>query len=257
MKSIMALLLTMTIDSVLMAQGRDVSYTEGTAKLKGYYVKPDKATGKTPGVLIIHAWKGINPFVQNTAKKLSLFGYHAFAGDIYGEDNRPATTEEAGKTSGYYKNNREIYRSRIKAGLDQLIKAGADPEHIAVIGYCFGGTGALEAARANFKINGVVSFHGGLNADPKMAESSVILPKVLVLHGADDPSVPEEQVNGFRNEMRSRKADWQIIYYANAVHAFTEPEAGNDNSKGAAYNAEAATRSWEHMKLFLRELFER
>jgi dienelactone hydrolase len=124
-----------------------------------------------------------------------------------------------------------------------------------VIGYCFGGTGALEAARCGLHVKGVVSFHGGLSRDTTRAIQPVSA-KVLVLHGADDPSVSAKDILAFQNEMRTAKADWQMIYYANAVHAFTDPAAGNDNSKGAAYNELAAKRSWMAMLQFLEETLE-
>lgn len=252
-KNIFTLVIISLIGSSLFAQGTDLNYSEGNTKLKGYLVKPS-AKGKAPGVVVLHAWMGLTPFEKNSADKLGQLGYYAIAADSYGTDGRPASVEEAGKTSGYYKSNRTLYRARIKAAIDELIRAGADPSKIAVIGYCFGGTGALEAARANFPVKGVVSFHGGLDQAAGM-EHGGIHPKILALHGADDPFVPKQQVEAFQAEMRDCKADWQMIYYADAVHSFTEPGAGNDKSKGAAYNEAAARRSWEHMKLFLKELF--
>jgi dienelactone hydrolase len=237
-----------------LAQGTDVSYRDGATKLKGYFVKASQSPRGAPGVVVIHAWMGLNDFVKNSTDQLGALGYNAFAADIYGEQIKPKTAEEAGKASGSIKGNRALYRTRILAAIDQLVKAGADPNRIAVIGYCFGGTGAIEAARANMPVKGIVSFHGGLDRDPKLLTEQ-IKPKLLILHGADDPFVPEAQVKAFQQEMRASKADWQMIYYANSVHAFTEPEAGNDNSKGAAYNELAAKRSWEHMKLFFRDVF--
>ena len=136
--------------------------------------------------------------------------------------------------------------------MKQLILAGANPDNIVVIGYCFGGTGALEAARGHLDIKGVVSFHGGLGRDAAR-NLEPITTTVLVCHGADDPYESKEEVAGFQQEMKNTKADWQMIYYANAVHSFTNPEAGNDNSKGAAYNEKAAKRSWEHLNIFLKE----
>ena len=76
------------------------------------------------------------------------------------------------------------------------------------------------------------------------------------MHGAEDPHVPQKDIEAFQKEMKESNADWQMIYYSNAVHAFTEKEAGNDNSKGAAYNARADKRSWEHFTLFLNEIFK-
>jgi dienelactone hydrolase len=134
-----------------------------------------------------------------------------------------------------------------------LVKLGANPDKIVVMGYCFGGTGAIEAARANMKVQGVVSFHGGLGKDATRPIDKII-PKVLVLHGADDPYVPKEEVDDFQYEMRASGADWQMVYYANSVHAFTHKEAGNDNSKGAAYNQLADMRSWIALQNFLKEV---
>jgi len=252
MKLFSILLLTLFTSSVF-SQGTDLRYTEGTAKLKGYLSKPKNVKGKPVGVVVLHAWMGLTAHEKESADKLAKLGYIALAADSYGENEAPKNVQDAGKLAGYYKSNRSIYRARIKAAIDQVIKAGADPTRIAVIGYCFGGTGALEAARANFPVKAVVSIHGGLDKGPEA--TTEIKPKVLVLHGADDPFVPKEQVEAFQNEMRAAKADWQMIYYADAVHAFTEPTAGTDKSKGAAYNEVAAKRSWEHMKLFFKEVF--
>ena len=105
------------------------------------------------------------------------------------------------------------------------------------------------------KIQGAVSFHGGLGRDASRINIPITA-EILVLHGADDTYVPAAEVAAFQEEMRDRKADWEMIYYSNSVHAFTEIEAGNDNSKGAAYNEKAAKRSWERMNSFLKEVLK-
>jgi len=236
-------------------QGKPFSYKDGQDALSGYLVKAKSTKKSVAGVVVIPAWMGVNEHTNHTADQLAALGYHALVADIYGEGKNPKNPTEARDLSSYYKNNPVIYQRRIKTAINELVKQGADPANIAVIGYCFGGTGALEAARGGLPVKGVVSFHGGLGKDTSRAHV-VIVPKVLVLHGADDPYVPQAQVTAFQEEMRAGKADWQMIYYANAVHAFTEPAAGNDNSKGAAYNELAAKRSWEHLQLFLADLFK-
>lgn len=235
-------------------QGKLLSYKDGQDALSGYLAKAKSPKKSIPGVVVIPAWMGGNEHTNHSADQLAALGYHALVADIYGEGKNPKSAAEAKDLSGYYKNNPIIYQRRIKTAIEELIKQGADPANIAVIGYCFGGTGALEAARGGLPVKGVVSFHGGLGKDTTRAHVTIV-PKVLVLHGADDPYVPQVQVNAFQQEMRAGKADWQMIYYANAVHAFTELAAGNDNSKGAAYNELAAKRSWEHLQLFLADLF--
>jgi dienelactone hydrolase len=202
------------------------------------------------------AWLGIDNASKGIAQDLSKLGYTVFIADIYGEGNYPKNTSEAGKQAGFYKTNYEAYQKRINAALQELIKSGANPDNIVVIGYCFGGTGVLEAARGHLNVKGVASFHGGLGKDAKRPVEPITT-KVLICHGADDPFVSKEEVAAFQQEMRDAKADWQMIYYADSVHSFTNPEAGSDNSKGAAYNPVAAKRAFEHLKLFLDEVLKK
>ena len=237
------------------AQIKTVSYLDGKDKLEGFFFKSEQQNPKNIGVIVLPAWMGIDNHAKESAEALSKLGYHAFVADIYGSVNNPKNTEEAAKLSGYFKNNPEEYQKRIQLAIDQLVKQGANVNEIAVIGYCFGGTGAIEAARGNLKVKGIVSFHGGLGKD-KMRTTSPIIAKVLVLHGADDPYVPQKDIDAFQDEMRTAKADWQMNYYANAVHAFTHKDLSTDNSKGAAYNEKADKRSWEAMKTFFLELFK-
>jgi dienelactone hydrolase len=182
-------------------------------------------------------------------------GYVAFAADIYGKGIRPSDAQEAGGLAVRYKSNRPELRRRTEAALTKLLQDPAvDKTKVAAIGYCFGGTTALELARDGATLAGVVSFHGGLDS-PNPADGKNIKAKLLILHGADDPFVNKADIEAFQNELRSSKVDWQMIYYGNAVHAFTAPWVGTDNSKGAAYNAEAARRSWKAMQDFFTEIF--
>lgn len=237
------------------AQLKPTAYSDGSQKLNGLAGKPGKPLAGKPGVVVLPAWRGINKHAKTVAENLADEGYHTFVADIYGEANYPTTTEEAGKQSGYYKNNPDAYQRRIRLAIEQLVLSGADANSIAVIGYCFGGTGALEAARGQLPVKGVVSFHGGLSKNTARSNGP-IAGKVLVLHGADDPHVPQKDIEAFQREMRDGKADWQMVYYANAVHAFTEKEAGSDNSKGVAYNEKADKRSWQHLLTFLKEVLQ-
>jgi dienelactone hydrolase len=256
MKNIFLVLIGVLLSSTgAQAQLKPIAYADGTQKLNGLAIAPQKATKTKPGVLILPAWKGIDTHAKQSAEKLSKMGYYAFVADIYGEGNYPKNTEEAGKQAGFYKNNVGDYQRRIQLALDQLVTAGANPDNIVVIGYCFGGTGVLEAARAGMKFQGVVSFHGGLGRDAART-TNPIKTRVLVLHGADDPYVPVAEVAAFQQEMRTAKADWEMIYYADSVHAFSDPQAGHDNSKGAAYNEKADKRSWERMNVFLKDVLK-
>ena len=254
MKKTFLLLILVTISSIN-AQLKAIAYTDENQKLEGFIATPKKKIANGNSVLLLPAWMGIDNNAKENATELAKLGYTTFVADIYGIDKRPTNTSEAGKNAGFYKTNISQYHKRIQLALEQLIKAGANPDKIAVIGYCFGGTGAIEAARTNMKIRGVVSFHGGLGRDAARTIEA-ISPKILVLHGADDFFVPETEIKAFQDEMKTAKADWQMVYYANSVHAFTHKDAGNDNSKGAAYNEKAAKRSWIAMQEFFKEIFK-
>ncbi len=252
-KTVQFLLVFAMIIQLASAQLKPVNYQDGNQKLSGFAIKPQGSTSKKAGILVLPAWMGIDAHAKDTAEELAKLGYYAFVADIYGEGNYPKNPGEAGKLAGFYKKDYKAYQHRIDLAMQQLIKSGADPSRIAVIGFCFGGTGALEAARANFPVKAVVSFHGGLGRDASRPTEE-IKPKVLVCHGADDPYEPQAEVLAFQQEMRDSKADWQMDFYAKAVHSFTDPDAGNDNSKGAAYNELAAKRSWKQMQAFFNEV---
>jgi dienelactone hydrolase len=232
-----------------------IEYKQGDTVLEGFLAYDDAVTGKRPGVLVVHQWKGLGPYEKKRAEMLARLGYNVFALDIYGKGTRADNPKDAAALAGKYKGDRALLRTRAAAGLDVLKKhALTDPKRVAAIGYCFGGTTVLELARSGADIAGVVSFHGALDT-PNAADAKTIKGKVLALHGADDPFVPPKDVAAFEEEMRQAGVDWQLIAYGGAVHSFTDWGAGNDNSKGAAYNEKADLRSWEAMKDFFVELF--
>lgn len=247
--------LSLITSTLITAQLKPIDYKDNNQKLQGQLALPKKYLTNKPGILVLPAWMGLDNNAKENTIELAKLGYIAFAADIYGIDKRPKDTKEAGQLAGYYKTNYKEYQKRIQLALDQLVKAGANPDKIVVIGYCFGGTGAIEAARNNMNVQGVVSFHGGLGRDATR-NIELIKPKVLVLHGADDFFVPDTDIKAFHDEMRKANADWQMVYYADAVHAFTHKDAGNDKSKGAAYNEKAAKRSWQAMKVFFEEILK-
>lgn len=243
----------------LAAQGEIVSkaldYKEGSTTLEGFHIYDNAKAGKRPTVLIVHQWKGLGDYERKRGQMLAELGYNVVGVDIYGKGVRPSAVPAASAEAGKYKEDRQLLRARVKAGLDAAKKLPqTDPAKIAAIGYCFGGTTVLELARSGADVAGVVSFHGGLSTSIP-AKKGDIKGKVLVLHGADDPHVPVPEVNGFQKEMQESGADWQLVAYGNAVHSFTHWEAGTDNSKGAAYNEKADKRSWEDMKDFFAEIF--
>jgi len=232
-----------------------VDYKQGDTTLEGFLAYDDSISGKRPGVLVVHQWFGLTGYEKRRATMLAQLGYVAFCADIYGKDARPKNVQEAGAQSGKYKSDRMLLRARVNAGLDVLQKNElVDTKQIAAIGYCFGGTTVIELARSGADLNGVVSFHGGLDS-PTPADGKNIKCKVLALAGADDPFQNPSDLTAFESEMRDSKVDWQIVFYGGAVHAFTQPDPGFVNP-GAKYNEKADKRSWEAMKQFFAEIFK-
>ena len=255
-----AILTMMVLAGALTARAQlhteSIEYKHGETTLEGWLAYDASIKGKRPGVLIVHQWKGLSDYEQNRAAMLAKLGYVVFAVDIYGKGIRPTNPKDAGAEAGKYKSNRALLRARVQAGLAILKhQALTDPRHVAAIGYCFGGTTVVELARSGADIAGVVSFHGGLDS-PKPEDGKHIKCKVLALHGADDPFVPAKDLVAFEAEMKESGVDYQLVKYPGAVHSFTDWNAGNDNSKGAAYNKAADEQSWEAMKQFLAKIFK-
>lgn len=244
--SLTVLAVLLGIQTGIAQQLRSVAYKDGNQKLNGLVTS--NAGKKLPGVLILPAWKGIDNEAKNAAIELEKQGYIAFVADIYGEGNIPADNAAAAKIAGQYKQDYKAYQQRISVALEELKKQGANSERIAVIGYCFGGTGALETARAGFPVAGVVSIHGGL-AKGNDRLNVPIKTKVLVENPADDESVKPEDMTNLIAELKNGKTDFQIITYANSKHTFTSPESPD-------YNEVMAKRAWNHTLTFLKEILK-
>lgn len=234
---------------------KDIEYKDGNTLLQGYLAYDNSSSKSRPGILIIHQWRGLTNYEKMRARQLAELGYVAFAADIYGKDVRPVSPEDASKEAGKYFSDLSLFRQRLNTGLTELMNQEyVDKNNLAAIGYCFGGGGALELARSGADLKGIVSFHGSLKTkNPDDAKN--IKCRVLVLHGAVDPYVPDADVTAFKKEMEDAGVDYVLTEYAGSVHAFTMENAGNNPSIGVAYNEKADKRSWKAMGEFFEEIF--
>lgn len=234
-------------------QTNNVTYKDGDAECEGFAAWDANIKGKRPVVLVVHDWIGRGAYDERRTKDLAALGYLAFSIDVYGKNVRPKDRTEASKAAGQWRGDIAALRTRLKAGMDAALALdNADTSRVAILGYCFGGTAALELARSGADVDGAISFHGGLvSATPEDAKN--IKGKVLVLHGADDKV---ETALKLHEEMKAAKVDYQIVLYGHAVHSFSNPAAGNDPSTGNAYDEKADRRSWEDMRDFLAEVLK-
>lgn len=235
---------------------KTITYKVGDNTFKGFLAWDVAAPGKRPGVLVFHEWWGLNDYARKRAEQLAGMGYVAFAGDMYGEGKTTEHPEDAGKFAAEVRKNVKDWQARAQAALKVLREQdNVDPKRIAAIGYCFGGSTALELAYTGADLAAVVTFHAGLPV-PDAEQAKAIKAKVLICHGAKDAFIPEETIKKFREALDEAKVDYEMIYFGGAVHSFTVPGADKAGVKGLAYNAAADHRSWQAMKQLFHDVFE-
>lgn len=241
-------------------QKKIISYTCDNIELKGHLIHHPDILEKRPGILIAHAWKGIDDYILDKANRMAELGYVVFAADVYGKEKHPTTNEEAFACLLPLFLDRALLQRRIRAGLDVLKQQPlVDPNRLGAMGFCFGGLTTIELFRSGAPIKGAISFHGLLG--DKIGEHTATVPpispdikgSILVLHGHDDPLVSTQDIANFQKEMTDHKVDWQFHAYGHTSHAFTNQEA-HDTQMGLIYNERADIRSWQAMQNFFAEV---
>ncbi len=235
---------------------QEVEYLDGETRLKGYVAWDDAVEGKRPGVLVVHEWWGLNDYAQRRARMLAEQGYVAFALDMYGQGKVTQHPKEAGQWAATIRENSEAWRRRARAGFEALrARPEVDADRCAAIGYCFGGATTMQMAYAGLPVRGVVSFHGSLpvatEAEAKLVKQNGV--RVLVCHGSSDSFIPKPRVQEFMEALDKGGVDYQFIHYSNALHGFTNPDAGKYGVPGLAHQPEADRRSWASTLDFLAE----
>lgn len=238
----------------------DIGYQAAGTSLKGYLAYDEQAKGPRPGILVVHEWWGQNEFPRRRARMLAEMGYTALALDMFGEGRTADNPDDAAKLATGVMQNWEDSKARFLAALDLLKNhSTVDAKQVAAIGFCFGGGVALQMAREGADLDAVVSFHGSLGTE-RPAQSGEVKAKLLVLHGGADPFVDDGQLIAFKNEMEQAGADYRIVVYGGAKHAFTNPDAtGNGEKFGLplAYDETADRKSWEEMEELFQKLFKK
>lgn len=235
-------------------QSQDLTVVYNGTSLTGRLIWDETQTGKRPGVLVIHEATGLGEHAIERAERLVReFGYVAYAMDEFGET--PADMDAILGWIGKLMGDPMELRGRVTAALQGLASQPmVDPDKLAAIGYCFGGTSAVELARTGADVKAVVGFHSGLQGTSN-SDAGAIKGKVLICNGAQDPFVTPEILQAFSGEMIAAGVDWQMNLYGRARHSFTNRDADSLGAEAYAYDADADRRSWEAMRaLFLEVL---
>ncbi len=237
-----------------------VTYTSGETKLEGVLAYDDATTDKRPGVVVCPEWWGRNEYADSRAKQLAALGYVAFAIDMYGDGKTTTDPKQAGEWAGKVNSDQKEMRARAGAGLKVLAEnSRVDNTKLAAIGYCMGGTVALELARSaqphTENLKAIVAFHASTIAAKNADDNKNIKGSILICHGQDDTFVKPEQIESFHKQMKDAGIDYEFASYAGAVHAFSNPEADGFGVPGVKYNEKADHRSWSAMKDLFKEVF--
>ncbi|MBP9721611.1 MAG: dienelactone hydrolase family protein [Gammaproteobacteria bacterium] len=229
----------------------ELDYSLEDKIFQAYIARPNDDI-KRPVVVICHAWSGRNKAAEEAARRIASFGYVGVAIDVYGKGLIGTNKDENMALMQPLLNNRAELQKRLAAGISAAQKIeNILPNKIAAMGFCFGGLCVLDLARMNVNLTGVISIHGLFN-QPENLKNTIIKPKVLALHGYLDPMVSLKDTEHFMKEMHAAQADWQLMTYGNALHAFTDPQA-NDYDLGTVYNHLSTERAWQAIRLFLAE----
>lgn len=230
---------------------REVTYQVEGKAFRGVLAWDENA-GKRPAVLVCHEWWGNNEYSASRAQQLAALGYTAFALDMYGAGKVTTDPKQAGEWAGEVYKTPGAMRSRVVAGLDVLrTDPHTDTHRLAAIGYCFGGSVALEAARsgaAGGDMKAVVCFHTSTLTTQNPADNANIKGQVLVCHGDADTFVQPDMIPTFERQMKDAGVRYQIKRYPGAVHAFTNPGADAFNLPGVKYDKAADQQSWTDMQ---------
>ncbi len=216
-------------------QTQYVDYQLGDTSLSGYLAYDDSVEGRRPGVLLMHSRSGLGEGPLEDARMIAQMGYVVFAADMFGV--LPQTVPEMQALTELFRGDRPLMRARAQAGLDVLsANPMVDASRLSVIGYCFGGTVAVELAESGAPLVGVIPVHGSFRGfDPEAANN--IQGRVLILHGAEDETAPLEEVNKLIADLRAAEVDWQLELYSGATHGFTNPENPSEERADREYKA--------------------
>jgi dienelactone hydrolase len=218
--------LVMAVNAHAAIKEEPVTYQDGTTTMKGFVVYDDAVQGKRPGIVMVHEWWGITSHIRNEAQKFAQQGYTAFVADMYGDAKTADNPKGAGALSGSVMKDPKIMEARFNAARAQLAgHSSVDPARIGAVGYCFGGAVVLNMARAGADLHAVAGFHASLGLNTPAPAPGTVKAKILVLNGADDPFVKREQYEALKKDLDAAKAEYRVIEYPGAVHAFTNPEA--------------------------------
>lgn len=234
----------------------EITYAAGSLAMRSVLFLPDKPASHAKAVLVLPEAPGPGENVRSRAIRLAALGYPALACDLHGNGLLLRDPKEIGVRLEALRQEPERVRLLAFSAYEALRSV---PEisgaKLAALGFCFGGTLALELGRAGADLAGIIGFHCGLAPLSGEMVSDLACP-VLACIGADDPTIPTSQRNGFEEEMQAAGVEWALQIYGGVIHAFTDVNAARlGRPEFARYDEWADSQSWQSMLQFLQRIF--
>lgn len=238
---------------------KEIDYHADSVTMKGFMAYPADTNGKKPAVLVVHEWWGHNEHARQKAKMLAKLGYVALAVDMYGDGKQANHPQDAGGFAMSVMGNFVGAKARFEKAIETLKNdPRVNPEKIAAIGYCFGGSVVLAMANSGMDLDGVAAFHAGLQL-PNMAKKDSVVAKVLVMNGEDDPFIPADVVSAYKLQLDSAHVSYSYISLPGTVHGYTNPDADSIGKKfelPLKYNKDSDEKANAELEKFLAEIFK-
>jgi carboxymethylenebutenolidase len=206
---------------------------QGSGTMRGYFARPAKASGKLPTIVVIHENRGLNPYIEDVARRLAVLNFVAFAPDAltpvggYPGDEDKARDLFAKQDAGKRMEDLMTSVTFVKSRPESSGKVGA-------VGFCFGG-GVVNAMAVRFAdLAGGVPYYG---AQPSTADAANIKAPLLVQYASEDPNI-NKGWPAFEQALKANNARYEMHMYPNTQHGF-------HNDTTPRYDDAAAKLSWQ------------
>jgi len=210
-----------------------ISFPGSSGEIQGYLARPADAAGELPAVLVIHENRGLNPYVEDVARRAALEGFVALAPDFLSPlGGTPEDENQAREMIGQLDQQQTIQNAL--AAVDFLESHEATTDKVGVVGFCWGGALANQIAVNSPNVDAVVPFYGRQPASEDVAK--IKAPLLLQYAGLDDRI--NEGIPDYEQALKDAGVDYTIHMYDGANHAF------HNDTNAARYDQEAAELAW-------------
>jgi carboxymethylenebutenolidase len=220
-------------DARIRTESATYSTAQGSGTLRGYLVKPAKGPAKLPAIVVIHENRGLNPYIEDVARRLGVLGYLAFAPDSLSPFGGYPGDEDQARAL-FAKQDRSKMIEDLLASVPYLRTRSDTTGRIGAVGFCFGG-GVVNAMAVRFPdLAATVPYYG---APPSPESVAKMKAPVLAHYASEDPNI-NKQIPAFEEALKANKVRHELHIYPNTQHGF-------HNDTTPRYDEAAAKLSWQ------------